>query len=144
MNKVLWKPTLESIERANLTHYIQWLSKNLNLSFENYDQLWKWSTDNIDDFWKSLWDYFGILYEGTYTSVRSGDQMPGIKWFEGARLNYAEHVFRNFQTGQTAIIHASEKKSIGKISWDQLKHDTAAFQNFLISSKHVHITSIST
>ena len=134
MNKVLWKPTPQSIERANLTRYMNWLAQHLKLNFETYDQLWQWSIDHIDDFWKSLWTYFDIISEGSYEKVRSADEMPGIKWFEGSRLNYAEHVFRNFQQDQTAIIHANEKRGIEKISWNQLRKDTASFQAFLKTS----------
>lgn len=134
MNKVLWKPTPQSIERSNLTRYMKWLAKHHKLNFETYDQLWQWSIDHVDDFWQSLWTYFDIISEGSYDKVRSGDEMPGIKWFEGARLNYAEHVFRNFQSDHTAIIHTSEKKSIERISWSTLRKDTAAFQHFLITA----------
>lgn len=134
MNKVLWKPTADVIKNANMTRYRVWLAENLGLNFKDYNELWKWSVDHIDDFWKSLWSYFDIISEGEYTAVRSGDKMPGIKWFEGSRLNYAEHIFRNFKAGATAITHASEKNPIAHITWDDLKKDTAAFQSFLISA----------
>ena len=134
MNKILWKPTPESIEQANLTKYNTWLAENLDLHFDNYDQLWRWSIDHIDDFWESLWRYFKIISDGKYKSVRSGDKMPGVKWFEGSRLNYAEHIFRNFKKGQIAITHASEKTPIQHITWDELRKETAAFQSFLVSS----------
>lgn len=131
MSRVLWKPNQHSIENANLTKFMAWLSVHRGLNFKNYDELWQWSVDEIDEFWKSVWEYFDILSEGTYDAVRSSDQMPGIRWFEGARLNYAEHVFRNFESGKTAIIHASEQKPTQKISWDQLQKDVSAFQRFL-------------
>ncbi|HCR53889.1 MAG TPA: acetoacetate--CoA ligase [Cytophagales bacterium] len=134
MRKVLWKPTAESIKNANLTRYRTWLVEHLGLNFKDYDQLWQWSINHIDDFWKSLWSYFNIISDGEYKAVRSGDKMPGIKWFEGAHLNYAEHIFRNFKQGETAIIHASEKTPIQHITWDELKQDTAAFQSFLVAS----------
>lgn len=131
MSRVLWKPNQHSIENANLTKFMAWLSVHRSLNFKNYDELWQWSVDEIDEFWKSVWEYFDILSEGTYEAVRSSDQMPGIRWFEGARLNYAEHVFRNFESGKTAIIHASEQQPTQKISWDQLQKDVSAFQRFL-------------
>ncbi|HNP94627.1 MAG TPA: acetoacetate--CoA ligase [Cyclobacteriaceae bacterium] len=131
MSRVLWKPNQHSIENANLAKFMAWLSVHRGLNFKNYDELWQWSVDEIDEFWKSVWEYFDILSEGTYKAVRSSDQMPGIRWFEGARLNYAEHVFRNFESGKTAIIHASEQKPTQKISWDQLQKDVSAFQRFL-------------
>jgi len=134
MNKILWKPTTTSIEKSNLTRYINWLAKNYSLKFSNYEELWGWSINNIDEFWKSLWHYFDIISEGNYTKVRSGDSMPGIKWFEGIKINYAEHIFRNFKKDTTAIIYASEKKPIQKITWNELRQGTAAFQHFLIES----------
>ncbi|MEZ4972169.1 MAG: acetoacetate--CoA ligase [Cyclobacteriaceae bacterium] len=134
MSRVLWKPTQQSIENANLTKFMAWLSTHRGLTFRNYDELWQWSVDDIDDFWRCVWDYFEIISEGTYEAVRSSDQMPGIKWFEGARLNYAEHVFRNFASGETAIIHASEKKATQEITWNQLRNDVCAFQKFLQDS----------
>lgn len=131
MSKVLWKPNDETISKANLTHYRLWLAKNRSLKLDNYEQLWQWSIDNIDDFWTSLWDYFDIISEGSYQKVRSSDKMPGIKWFEGAKLSYAEHIFRHFKKGQIAIIHGGEGKPVQQITWDELQHDTAAFQQFL-------------
>ncbi|MEQ8423978.1 MAG: AMP-binding protein, partial [Cyclobacteriaceae bacterium] len=134
MNKVLWTPTDETIKNANLTHYRQWLSEKMDLHFEDYAQLWNWSIENIDDFWSSLLSYFNVITDGNYSSVRSGDEMPGIKWFEGLKLNYAEHIFRNFKEKSTAIIYASEKTPITKITWEQLRSDTAAFQSYLAES----------
>ncbi len=134
MRKKLWTPSPGSIQNANLTHYINWLSKNKNLHFDSYHQLWQWSVENIDDFWESLWSYFDILSDGHYKAVRSGGTMPGIQWFDGTRLNYAEHVFRNFKTGETAIIHATEYIPLQSITWDELKKNTSSFQHFLKSA----------
>ena len=78
MNKVLWKPTPQSIERSNLIRYMKWLAEHRHLHFETYDQLWQWSIDHIDDFWQSLWTYFDIMSDGFFENVRSGNEMPGI------------------------------------------------------------------
>ena len=131
MKKILWTPGTGSIQNANLTHFMEWLSQHKKLNFDSYHQLWQWSVDHIDDFWESLWLYFDILSDGNYKAVRSAIKMPGVKWFEGAKLNYAEHVFRNFKTGQTAIIHASEYNDIQTLTWDELKKKTSSFQHFL-------------
>ena len=134
MKKKLWTPGPQTVANANLTHYIQWLSTNHKLHFDSYHQLWQWSVDNLDAFWESLWQYFNILSEGSYKAVRSGAEMPGIQWFAGARINYAEHVFRNFKAGETAIIHASEHTPIQSMTWDQLRDKTACFRHFLKSA----------
>src|SRR4051812_38862897 len=92
----LWSPSRQFIESSNLYAYQQWLKETKNLSFDTYHQLWLWSTENIAEFWQSIWEYFHIIHEGNYTTVLSGSEMPNYTWFEGTRLNYAEHIFRNF------------------------------------------------
>ncbi len=41
--------------------------------------------------------------------------MPGAEWFPGARLNYAEHVFRGKVDEDVAIVHASELRPLGAL-----------------------------
>ena len=46
--------------------------------------------------------------------------MPGARWFAGAELNYAEHVFRNFSPDYPALIFQSEIQPLTEVSWDEL------------------------
>ena len=52
--------------------------------------------------------------------------MPGAEWFAGARLNYAEHVFAGKDDAETAILHASELRELGELSWGELRAQVAA------------------
>ncbi|HEY8934598.1 MAG TPA: acetoacetate--CoA ligase, partial [Cyclobacteriaceae bacterium] len=101
------------------------------LSFNGYQELWRWSVNNTSDFWKSIWEYFNILYDGEIKSILTGDQMPFIHWFEGTRLNYAEHIFRKSTDVQPAIIHQSEDGKLIEISWQELIDQTASIQDCL-------------
>jgi acetoacetyl-CoA synthetase len=47
--------------------------------------------------------------------------MPGADWFPGARLSYAEHVFRGRADDDVAIRHASELRPVGEWTWGQLR-----------------------
>ncbi|HEY8936468.1 MAG TPA: hypothetical protein VIM65_14660, partial [Cyclobacteriaceae bacterium] len=76
MEKPLWSPSAQFVRDTNLQHYIQWLQKNRSLSFNGYQELWRWSVNNTSDFWKSIWEYFNILYDGEIKSILTGDQMP--------------------------------------------------------------------
>ena len=49
--------------------------------------------------------------------------MPGARWFPGARLNFAEHVFRDRPAGDVAIVHASERDEPAELSWGELEAD---------------------
>ena len=56
---LLWQPDAERAARANLTHYIGWLAQR-GRRFHSYEQLLKWSLDDLDGFWRSVWEYFDI------------------------------------------------------------------------------------
>lgn len=123
--KLLWEPSREMIANANLTGYMQ------RMSHSDYSSLWKWSVDNPGEFWKSLLSFFEIQYDGSYTGVISGKHMPHVHWFEGIRLNFAEHVFRKATDKHPAIIWGSETEEPKEISWRELERDVAAFATFL-------------
>jgi acetoacetyl-CoA synthetase len=46
--------------------------------------------------------------------------MPGAQWFPGARLNFAEHVFRDRPIDEVAIVHASEGRELTEMTWREL------------------------
>ena len=129
--RLLWSPSEELIKQSNLTHFMDWLKEDRGTTFGSYQDLWEWSTQNLAAFWESLWKYFNITYEGSY-QVLSGDRMPHFKWFQGARINYAEHVFKNFSEVAPAIVYQSETKPLKEISWRELKEKVAALQYYLL------------
>lgn len=128
----LWTPTDSLARSANLTQYMRWLEESRALKFNGYHELWMWSTENIEDFWTSMWAYFDILHDGTYQNVASG-KMPKVSWFEGTHLNYAEHIFRKANDTHPAIIVKSELTPIRNVSWKDLRDQVSALQGFLFS-----------
>lgn len=132
--KLLWTPSSALKESANVSSYMKWLRQNRELAFSDYCELWQWSVENIDTFWKTLWDYFNIQHDGTFSAVVSSDRMPHSKWFSGTRLNYAEHIFRRRNDSRPAIIFKAENSDVKKISWDELEGDVASLQKFLLDS----------
>ena len=95
---ILWEPTEDYKNRANITKYLTWLESEKGLSFKDYNSLWEWSVTEIENFWQSLWQFFDIKASKPYTRILSERKMPGAKWFHGAELNYAEHVFRQMSS----------------------------------------------
>jgi acetoacetyl-CoA synthetase len=112
---------------------MDWLAERRGLSFESYADLWAWSVNQVEDFWASIWEYFDIIAHQPYESVLSSEQMPGAKWFEGSTLNYAEHVFRQANTDNPALIFQSESQALMEISWAELREQTAAMAAYLKS-----------
>ena len=89
--KLLWEPQSSDVRKANITAYMKWLEKR-GESFENYQELWEWSVENLEGLWGSIWKYFDVA-DADYP-VLSDHRMPGAKWFEGSELNFAEYAFR--------------------------------------------------
>jgi acetoacetyl-CoA synthetase len=122
----LWEPTPEAIDASALTAYSRWLEAERGLAFGSYDELWDWSSTEIEAFWGSIWDYFEVGGPAAEQTVLASHEMPGTKWFEGAELNYAEHLFRGRSGDEPAILHASELRDLGELSWDELRAQVAA------------------
>jgi acetoacetyl-CoA synthetase len=127
----LWAPSKEFIHQSNVNSYIRWLKDEKGLSFAGYEELWQWSVDRTEEFWSSLFKYFNILFDGDISPVTNGKPMPETHWFEGVRLNYAEHIFRNRRNNQPAIVFRSEKDSLQELSWKELEEQVASLQQFL-------------
>jgi acetoacetyl-CoA synthetase len=122
---LLWTPSDEFKAGAALTAYMEWLRGERDVAVETYDELWKWSVDEIEDFWASIWDYFDVQASEPYDSVLGSRAMPGTEWFPGSRLSYAEHVFRDRDDTEVAIRHASELRQLSELSWGELRSLTA-------------------
>lgn len=125
--ELLWSPSPEAIEDSQLVAWARWLKeRGIGPGSEDYAELWAWSTEQPEEFWRSLWDYFEVIHDGEPTAVLSSREMPGAKWFEGTKLNYAEHIFRDRDPETVAILAASERRPLEEITWGQLRDRTAA------------------
>src|SRR5216684_3563035 len=123
---LLWEPSEELKRQANTTHYMQWLEQEKGLSFHSRDELWQWSVDNLEDFWASIAEYFHVKFSQPYTAVLTERKMPGAEWFPGARLNFAEHVFRNATSDRPALLFRSERHELVEVSWSELRQKVGA------------------
>jgi acetoacetyl-CoA synthetase len=121
----IWRPSSAAIESSELTRYQQWLAATHGRTFGDYQALWEWSTNDLDGFWESLWQYFEISARVPYERVLGRRSMPGAEWFPGAELSYAEHVFRGKRDDDVAIVHASETRPLAELRWGELRELTA-------------------
>jgi acetoacetyl-CoA synthetase len=122
----LWRPSDEAIRDSRLTAFTAWLESERDLSFDSYGDLWEWSVSEPGDFWQAIWDHFGVVSSATPSSVVDGMEMPGASWFEGAEINYAEHIFRDREADAVAIISASETRPMEETTWQELRDQVAA------------------
>jgi len=123
---LLWSPSPEQAQASRLHDYQQWLASHRGVQTTSYETLWRWSTDDLEGFWQSIWDYFDVTGEGERKPALAGRQMPGARWFPNMRLNYAENLLRNATTERPAIIARTENAPVREVTWAELERDTAA------------------
>ena len=123
----LWEPSEELRENARISAYMRWLKDEKNVAVGDYDELWEWSVTDLEGFWASIWEYCGIKASTPYERVLGKRGMPGAEWFPGAELNYAENVLRHAadHPEEPAILHQSEVRPLGEVSWGELQQKTA-------------------
>jgi acetoacetyl-CoA synthetase len=125
----LWEPPAELKERSTMTRYLRWLASEKGRDFgEDYGALWRWSVEDLEGFWGSLWEFFEIRAHDPYTRVLGRREMPGAEWFPGTTLNYAEHALRHAdeRLDEPAILYRSEARPLASLSWRELRERVAA------------------
>jgi acetoacetyl-CoA synthetase len=123
---VLWTPSRARVEASELARYTRWLRERKGLAFDDYAALHRWSVERLEDFWASLWEFLEIRSPTPYARVLDARRMPGARWFEGARLNYAEHAFRHASPARSAIVSRSELRAAAETSWAELERSVAS------------------
>jgi acetoacetyl-CoA synthetase len=129
--ELLWTPSAERVQRATLTRYIGWLGRTEGLELADYHALWRWSVADLEAFWDSIAKFSDVRFEQRATRVLRSREMPGAEWFPGARLSYAEHIFRGKADDQIAVQFASELRELDEWSWGTLRAQTAAIADGL-------------
>lgn len=123
---ILWEPSAATREASNMAKYMRWLEDLKKRHFESYDALWEWSVSHLEEFWESMWQFFGLTSPTPYTAVLESHEMPGARWFPGAQLNYAEQAFRAMSEERPAIIFRSERHPVTEVSWQELRTSVAS------------------
>src|SRR2546425_4815802 len=88
----LWTPSAADLEVAEMTRFMRWAAGRHGRSFAGYNELWRWSVDELEGFWGDIWEFCGVRASKPYRRALPSMEMPGAVWFEGAELNYAENL----------------------------------------------------
>lgn len=104
--KPLFSP--QSPEATRTFRFMQRVNSTRALSLSSYNDLYTWSTTEIDKFWGDVWDETDILGEKGHHVVDSAALPPeNPPWFTEAKLNWAENMLRCRSPHKTALIEAS-------------------------------------
>ncbi len=124
--KIIWKPSTKRKNSSSMKGFMNWLRDERGLSFADFNELWEWSVNDLESFWKSIWDYFGLKSSTSFSGVLNEEKMPGASWFEGATVNIVYEIFKDYEEirNNTAISFRSETLSDGVLNWEELRTKT--------------------
>jgi acetoacetyl-CoA synthetase len=126
-----WVPTERDIADARVTDFARFVQSRTGLAVDDYRSLWQWSIDDLDGFWRAVWEHFGL--GDAPAEVLASAEMPGARWFPGTRLNYVDQVARHARTDRPAILYVAEDGPVSELSWAELLGRTAALARTLRS-----------
>ncbi|GAB2978488.1 acetoacetate--CoA ligase [Nocardioides montaniterrae] len=91
---------------------------------EEYDDLWRWSVEDLDTFWRAVASFVGEDLPGP---ALAEERMPGAVWFPQARVNYAAAVFRDRPDDAVAVVAATEDPDATRtLTWRELRDQVAS------------------
>ncbi|HEY0357384.1 MAG TPA: acetoacetate--CoA ligase [Mycobacteriales bacterium] len=124
--EVLRAPAADVRTGTEIGRYLSWLADGRGLDFAGYDELHRWSVGDLDGFWSSVWEFFGVRAHTPYERVLGDRSMPGAQWFPGATLNYAEHALgRPEDTGTVAVVAHSQTRAPVELTFGELRDQVA-------------------
>jgi acetoacetyl-CoA synthetase len=120
MERPLWQPSEERIARAELTAFMARMADRHGAELREFSRFRAWAAESPELFWPAVWEMGEVRASRSWDRVLAdGDRMPGARWFEGARLNFAENLLRLDGDGP-AIIAWREGGPRRELSWREL------------------------
>ncbi|MCH7487954.1 MAG: acetoacetate--CoA ligase [Proteobacteria bacterium] len=124
---ILWRPDQARIEGANMTRFIAAVNERWGEGLADSGALYRFSIDEMEKFWLSVREEFGLLAETWGERVLvDPDKMPGARWFPDARLNFAENLLRR-RDDSDAIVFRGEDRVKRRLSWAELQAQVSVF-----------------
>ncbi len=143
MDEVLWRPDAAAIADSQLAAFAEAAGQPLDMAADDggYDALWRWSIEERADFWGRIWNEFGVVGDrgveedaAAASGVLGADAMPGARWFEDARLNFAENLLHGagVRDGATAILTGGEGVRRRRMTFGALREEVARVRAALL------------
>jgi acetoacetyl-CoA synthetase len=123
---ILWEPPADLRQSTEIGRFMEFAERRNGLSFGGYDDLWRWSVEDLEGFWGAIWEFFELRSHADFERVLASRQMPGAIWFPGARVNYAEHlVGRAEDADRVAVVGQSQTRPELELTFGQLREQVA-------------------
>jgi acetoacetyl-CoA synthetase len=114
-----------------MARFMAEINAEFGADLKSYADLHAFSVRETESFWSKAWDFLGVTGEkGGGPVLKLGERFEQAKFFEGARLNYAENLLRK-NNSDTALVFWGEDKVKKTMTWAQLHAAVSQAQQFL-------------
>jgi acetoacetyl-CoA synthetase len=126
VGEVLWTPPGDVRDTTQIGRYLDFLRDERGKDLSTHEELFAWSVSDLEGFWGSIWDFFGVKAHTPYERVLASREMPGAQWFTGARLNYAEHMLgADEDLDRVAVVARSQTRDPLELTFGELRDQVA-------------------
>ena len=127
----IWKLNKKKMAKTNLALYSNFLKKNYKTDLNyNFDKIWKWSIDNPENFWKSVWKFTKVKGILGKISLKKSKIFFKNKFFADSQINYAQNILIK-KNKKPAILFKSENGYKTSLNWKNLNIQVAKVSNWM-------------
>ncbi|CAH0027254.1 unnamed protein product [Clonostachys rhizophaga] len=131
----LW--THPSPHLTRLDAFRRHINKQYNEHIRDYTSLHRWSVENLDLFYRELWNFSGLVTSKPPLAVANSlaAMWPRPQWFPGAEMNFTENVLATGLAAHPDMTAVSACREGGTewrhLSWLQLRDQVALYASAL-------------
>ena len=133
METYLWKIKNDKLNKTNLSQYLNFIETKFKIHSKNdFNKAWKWSVENPEVFWKSIWDFTKVQGNFGKKLIEKSDIFFKNKFFPDTKLSYAQNILKK-NNNDKAIIFKSENGYRTELSWKDLNSKVIKISNWMRS-----------
>lgn len=126
MSELLWTPAKERIENSQMKRFQNYLG--IDGDYKNFHEF---SVKNKTQFWDKLIKFYDVAFEGDLNPALKEEGFKNYSWYPNVKLNFAENLLKNGLDSNVAINFQHESGLFKKITYKELKEQTASLAYFL-------------
>ena len=130
MNKILWNPDKEIMHSSSMMKLgktFGFVKDDENL---DYASLHNWSVNNLDTFWREVWEGNNIIGNFGEEVFSSNEDIRKASFFPDAELNFAENLLVGDENRQAINFHGEGRESFS-LTLKQLRENVASLAEWM-------------
>jgi acetoacetyl-CoA synthetase len=122
----IWRPSAQRAAAANIARFMACVNARHGWRMAGYGDLYRWSIGEPAQFWTELARFADVraTWAKEAPVIDNAEQMPGARFFSGARLNFAENLLR-YRDSYPALVFRNERGARRELSYRQLCDEVA-------------------